>query len=155
MVMAANVESTIYNVAKFRVYVHENESGPNRNVYEVGRANITASSPTSFGLVSVGDGLMTSGPDVNTGKLGRAQGLGVSSSLTESVKTITGYFVFTEGKYRGSTLIALGRINEEVSVVGGTALFRLARGYANSFTYSNDPRTANSIIVYDFYVNLN
>ncbi|XP_057806236.1 dirigent protein 22-like [Salvia miltiorrhiza] len=155
MLTIASVKSKNYNnITKFRVYVHEYFSGPNANIYEVARANITANSPASFGLVSVGDTSMTSGPDMNTGKLGRAQGYTVNTDLKELVTMLNAEFIFTVGKYRGSSLIVSGRINHELAIVGGTALFRMARGYVDSTTYFSDPHTGYVIGIFDFSVYL-
>ncbi|XP_057807716.1 dirigent protein 1-like [Salvia miltiorrhiza] len=145
-------------VTKFHVYVHEVVSGPNATLYEVARANITGDSPTSFGLVRVADDLMTSGPDMDTGKLGRAQGLVVNSGLTESSTMLTLDFVFTAGKYRGSTIIATGRKrltngNQELPIVGGTAAFRLARGYVIS-NYTYNAITNTVLFIFDFSIYL-
>ena len=50
-------------------------------------------------------------------------------------------FAFTDGKYNGSTFIVLGRNNinaevREMPIIGGSGLFRFARGYALASTYS-------------------
>lgn len=148
------------NVTRFRVYVSESVSGPNATLYEVARANITADSPTSFGLVRVADDLVTSGPNMSTGMLGRAQGLVVNSGLTESATMLTVVFVFSAGNYQGSTITVLGlrpssESNQEFPIIGGTAAFRMARGYVISDVYSYDPQAQNLVLFYDFYVYLN
>ncbi|XP_057806241.1 dirigent protein 22-like [Salvia miltiorrhiza] len=140
------------NVTKFRIYLHLFFRVPNANAYEVARANITADSPTSFGLVVAGDTLITSGLDMKTGILGRAQGYTVYTDLNEIARKLNAEFIFTAGKYRGSSLMVLGRVNHELAIVGGTGAFRMAQGYVNSTTYLNDPRTGYILLVFDFYV---
>ncbi|KAL0342731.1 UNVERIFIED_CONTAM: Dirigent protein 21 [Sesamum calycinum] len=61
--------------AKLHFYIQDFIGGRNETVYEVARASITSTSPTSFGLVQVLDDVMTAGPDMNSKPLGRFQGV--------------------------------------------------------------------------------
>ncbi|KAI3445010.1 hypothetical protein Pfo_001675 [Paulownia fortunei] len=144
-------------IAKFRVYLQDVLGGPNATVYEVARANITSISPTSFGQVRVVDDLITAEPDANSEKLGRAQGVITFSGLEESALTMNMNFVFTAGVYEGSTLCIVGRNpisnnNRELPIIGGTGIFRWARGYSISNTYSYDPATEYGVLEYNLYV---
>ncbi|PQQ15980.1 dirigent protein 22 [Prunus yedoensis var. nudiflora] len=59
-------------------------------------------------------------------------------------------FVFVEGMYKGSTISILGRnpvLNNvrEMPIIGGTGLFRFARGYALAHTVWFNP-TGDAIV---------
>ncbi|KAL2477087.1 Dirigent protein 21 [Forsythia ovata] len=142
---------------KLHFYVQDELSGPNKTVWEVSRSNITSISPTSFGQVRVLDDLLTAGPEKNSTKLGRAQGLITFADLNESALAMNINFVFSTGKYNGSTLCVLGRnpilgMDRELPIVGGTGVFRMARGYSISNTYSYDPVKDYGVLEYIVYV---
>ncbi|CAA3024941.1 Hypothetical predicted protein [Olea europaea subsp. europaea] len=142
---------------KLHFYLQDVLGGLNATVWEVARAEITSNSPTSFGQVRVIDDLMTAEPDSSSAKLGRAQGLVTFADLENSGLAMNINFIFTAGIYNGSTLSVLGRNlmteqNRELAVVGGTGIFRLARGYAISSTYSYDTVTSYGVLEYTLYI---
>ncbi|CAA2958129.1 Hypothetical predicted protein [Olea europaea subsp. europaea] len=142
---------------RLHIFVQDELSGANATVYDVARSNITSTSPTSFGQVRVVDDLVTAEPDRNSKRVGRAQGLITSSDLQESALTMHLNFVFTSGPYNGSTLCMLGRNPlgnqyRELAIVGGTGVFRMARGYAITNTYSYDVETNYGVLEYKIYV---
>ncbi|KAI3448898.1 hypothetical protein Pfo_005563 [Paulownia fortunei] len=144
-------------VAKLHFYLQDALGGPNATVLEVARSAITATSAASFGQVRVVDDLITAAPDRNSEKLGRAQGMITFTGLDESALTMNLNFYFTSGKYSGSTLCVVGRNpvsnrNRELPVVGGTGVFRMARGYSISNTYSYDAATNYGVLEYTLYV---
>ncbi|KAL2478498.1 Dirigent protein 21 [Forsythia ovata] len=144
-------------VAKLHFYLQDVLGGLNATVWEVARSEITSTSPTSFGQVRVIDDLITAEPDSTSVKLGRAQGLITYADLENSGLTMNINFVFTAGIYNESTVCLLGRNpmsqqNRELAVVGGTGVFRMARGYAISNTYSFDPVTNYGVLEYTVYV---
>ncbi|KAL2337671.1 hypothetical protein Fmac_012117 [Flemingia macrophylla] len=60
----------------------------------------------------------------------------------------------TQGKYNGSTIAIMGRnvlLNKvrELPVVGGSGLFRFAKGYAEAKTHSVDLKSGDSTIEYN------
>ncbi|KAL8486191.1 hypothetical protein ACS0TY_023041 [Phlomoides rotata] len=68
-------------------------------------------------------------------------------------------FVFTGGEYNGSSLCILGRNpidskNRELSVVGGTSVFRMESGFSISNTYSYDPVENYGVLEYIPWYNL-
>ncbi|KAK4401859.1 Dirigent protein 21 [Sesamum angolense] len=151
----ANRNETTAIVLHF--YVQDLLAGENKTVYEVARADITSNSTTSFGQVRVFDDLMTAGPDYNSEPIGRAQGLVTSADLAVSAFAMNLNFVFTSGRFNGSTISVLGRNQileqqRELTVVGGTGVFRFARGYAIASTYSYDAETQNGVLEYTLYV---
>ncbi|CAI9765457.1 unnamed protein product [Fraxinus pennsylvanica] len=140
-----------------QVFVQDELGGENPTVWEVARSNITSTSPTSFGQVRVVDDLMTARPDYNSERVGRLQGLITSADLQVSALAMNLNFVFTSGQYNGSTLCMLGRNPldnqyRELAIVGGTGVFRMARGYAITNTYSYDVETSHGVLEYNIYV---
>ncbi|XP_051146249.1 dirigent protein 22-like [Andrographis paniculata] len=143
--------------AAIRVYVQDAFSGSNATVWEVATAKITGNSSTLFGQVMVLDDKLTSKPERNSTEVGRAQGLTTSSGFGEYALTMNVNVLFTAGEYNGSTLCIVGRNligqkERELPIVGGTKLFRMARGYAISNTYSYDPVENYAVLEYTFYV---
>ncbi|KAL2460041.1 Dirigent protein 21 [Abeliophyllum distichum] len=144
-------------VTRLHFYIQDALGGPNATVWEVSKSIITSISPTSFGQVRVLDDLITVGPDRNSSKLGWAQGLITFADMKESALNMNINLVFTAGKYNGSTLCILGRNpilnkNRELPVVGGTGVFRMARGYSISNTYSYDSVLNYGVLEYTVYV---
>ncbi|CAA2940356.1 Hypothetical predicted protein [Olea europaea subsp. europaea] len=140
-----------------QVFVQDELGGQNPTVWEVARCNFTSNSATSFGQVRVLDDLVTTGPDRSSERVGRAQGLITSADFHESALTMNLNFIFTSGQYNGSTLCMLGRNPlgnqyRELAIVGGTGVFRMARGYAITNTYSYDIETSYGVLEYNIYV---
>lgn len=143
--------------AKIHFYVQDLLGGPNPTVYEIASASITSGSPTEFGLVRAVDDLLTAEPADDSETVGRVQGLVTSADLETYALAMNLNFYFTSGKYKGSTISILGRNplgdkEREVAVVGGTGVFRGARGYAITSTYSHDDETNNNVLEYTLYV---
>ncbi|TYI88111.1 hypothetical protein E1A91_D04G184100v1 [Gossypium mustelinum] len=113
------------------------------------------SSPLIFGDVYLVDDPLTIEPDVNSKMVGKAQGSYVVVSQGELSLLMVLNFAFTEGKYNGSTLSVLGR-NEilsavrEMPIVGGSGVFRFARGYAQAKTHSITQ--IHAIVEYNVFV---
>ncbi|KAI4369153.1 hypothetical protein MLD38_017636 [Melastoma candidum] len=140
-----------------RFYFHDTITGANVTSIEVAEAPTTNSSKTSFGLVNVADEPMTEGPSLSSKLVGRAQGIFASASQEEVAFLMVFNYVFLEGEYNGSTLSVYGRnpiFNEvrEMPVIGGTGVFRFARGYAQARTYFFNLTSNNAIVKYDVYV---
>ncbi|KAL0383961.1 UNVERIFIED_CONTAM: Dirigent protein 2 [Sesamum radiatum] len=114
-------------VTKLHFYFHDIVSGKKPTAVPVARANSTFASPTYFGLLSVIDNPLTTGPGPKSEIVGRAQGITGYSSFKEFSLLMTLNLVFTSGEYNGSTLSVVGynpftqRIFED-AIVGGSWL---------------------------------
>ena len=135
-------------VTRVQFYMHDIIGGPNATAVKVaGRlSNYSGSDPIAamFGSVSVMDNPLTVKPHLNSTVIGRAQGIYAASSQHKELSLLmTLTYAFTGGSYNGSSISVVGRnpvMSEvrEMPVVGGTGIFRLARGYCLARTYSLD-----------------
>ncbi|CAL0302513.1 unnamed protein product [Lupinus luteus] len=138
-------------------YFHDIVSGPKPTAIEVARAQMTNKSPTGFGMVTMTDDPLTSGPEPDSKLVGKAQGIYASAAQDEIGLLMVMNFAFTEGKYNGSNLSVLGRNTvfstvREIPIVGGSGLFRFARGYAKAKTHTFDLKTGDAVVEYNVYV---
>ncbi|GFQ03868.1 dirigent protein 1 [Phtheirospermum japonicum] len=112
------------------------------------------SQPLAYGDVLAFQDPLTVGPDPNSRLLGRAQGTIAFTTLDASLDLhVSIAYIFTSGRYNGSTVVAVGRNDVRQSVrqfpiVGGTGHFKLARGIVTGSTYSTDP----AIFIYDLEI---
>ncbi|KAK7832570.1 dirigent protein 22-like [Quercus suber] len=137
-------------------YFHDILSGPKPSAVRVAQAAMTNTSSTSFGAVSVIDDALTMLPDDSSKVVGRAQGIYASASQSEFGLLMVLNFAFIEGEYNGSTLSVLGRNTilstvRELPIVGGSGVFRFARGYAHAKTYTFDTKTGDAVVEYNVY----
>ncbi|XP_059668550.1 dirigent protein 22-like [Cornus florida] len=138
-------------------YFHDIVSGRNPTAVRIAEAAMTNSSITGFGMVAMIDDPLTVRPELSSKQVGRAQGIYASASLSEIGLLMVLNFAFMEGKYNGSTLSVLGRNTvlstvREMPVVGGSGLFRFARGYAQAKTHTFDLRSGDAVVEYNVYV---
>lgn len=143
-------------LSHFKFYWHDIVSGKTPTSVMVVRPH-NSTSFTGFGLVNMIDNPLTLGPELSSKMVGRAQGFYASASLEEIGLLMTMNFAFIEGKYNGSTLTVLGRNSvfnkvREMPVVGGSGLFRFARGYAEARTHTFDLKTGDATVEYNVYV---
>lgn len=141
-------------VTKLHLYFHDIF---NTTSVLVASANTTSTSPTKFGMTNIMDDPLTVGPEFNSKQVGRVQGLFSSSSMTDFSLLCAMTLSFTDGVYNGSTLSILGRnptleMHREMPIVGGTGLFRLARGVALLTFYSFDIPGGNATVEYNVIV---
>lgn len=140
-------------LTKLRFYCHDKIYRNNPTAVQVAKApaNITSNSRTLFGLVMVVDNPLTVKPEPDSKTIGFAQGIYSSASREEeSLLTILN-FAFTDGRFKGSTLSVLGNNpifhqHRELPIVGGSGVFRLARGSATAETYTFDRITGDPIV---------
>ncbi|KAL7002575.1 hypothetical protein U1Q18_003727 [Sarracenia purpurea var. burkii] len=144
-------------VTKLHFYFHDILSGKNPTGVKVAQANMTFKSPTLFGLINMIDDPLTTGPEPNSTVVGRAQGFYGSAGLEELALVMAVNYVFTSGEFNGSTLSILGRNPpfhdyREMPIVGGSGVFRLARGVATAKTYWYNATTGDVIVEYNVFV---
>lgn len=89
--------------------------------------------------------------------MGRAQGLYASASQSEDALLMSMNLAFTEGKFNGSSLTVLGRnavveAVREMPIIGGSGLFRFARGYAQAKTLTFNATTGDAVVEYNVFV---
>ncbi|KAL5204119.1 hypothetical protein ABZP36_008990 [Zizania latifolia] len=105
-----------------------------------------------FGSTVVIDDLLTEGPASSSAVVGRAQGQYIVASVGSMDLMITMNVVLRSGPYAGSSVTVVGRDDtgaavRELTVVGGTGQFRMARGYVLWKTIRPD------LLELDVYVN--
>ncbi|XP_047974895.1 dirigent protein 22-like [Salvia hispanica] len=138
-------------------YFHDIVSGRSPTAVRVAEAAATNSSATGFGIMMLMDDPLTAGPDAGSKIVGRAQGIYASADLSRTGLMMALNFAFLEGKFNGSTLSVLGRnavfsAVREMPIVGGSGVFRFARGYVHARTHFFDFKTLNAVVQYDVYV---
>jgi hypothetical protein len=138
-------------------YFHDIVSGPTHTAVRVAEAPMTNTSLTGFGAVVMIDDPLTARPELTSKHVGRAQGIYASASQTEVGFLMVLNFAFMEGKYNGSSLSVLGRNTvlsavRELPIVGGSGLFRFARGYAHARTHTFDIGSGDAVVEYNVYV---
>ncbi|KAK6117513.1 hypothetical protein DH2020_048733 [Rehmannia glutinosa] len=138
-------------------YFHDIVSGRNPTAVRVAGAATTNSSATGFGFMVMIDDPLTLGPHMGSKIVGRAQGIYGSADLTNVGLLMAMNFVFTEGKFNGSTLSVLGRnavfsAVREMPIVGGSGVFRFGRGYAEARTHEFNLKTGDAVVEYNVYV---
>ena len=141
-------------LTKLHFYLHNIVSRKPPASVPIAQAASTASSPTKFGLATILDGPLATKP-FSPNVIGYAQGLFILSSQEEMSTLITVNFVFTAGKYKGSTLSVLGRNVvfapvREFPIIGGTGDFRMARGVGTCTTNYLNSTTGDDILDVQF-----
>jgi hypothetical protein len=126
---------------RLRVFWHDVVSGGTNGstMVQVAQGPNTNTSATMFGKVTVIDDPLTEGPNLTSKVLGRAQGMYVSAGRDKMSLLMAMNFVFVDGPYNGSSLAIFGPNAielkvREMPVVGGTGVFRFARGYCKART---------------------
>ncbi|XP_047171427.1 dirigent protein 19-like isoform X2 [Vigna umbellata] len=144
-------------LSHFKFYWHDILTGRNPTSVSVVPPSLKLNTTTAFGLVNMIDNPLTLGPELSSKLVGKAQGFYASASQTEIDLLMAMNFAFSDGKYNGSTITILGRncvFNKvrEMPVIGGSGLFRFARGYAEARTHWVDFKSGDAIVEYNVYV---
>ncbi|CAH9094622.1 unnamed protein product [Cuscuta europaea] len=136
---------------------HDILSGPKPTSIRVIQPANISSANFRFGMTNIIDNPLTIGPELKSKCVGRAQGIYASACQEELGFLMVMNLAFIEGKYNGSTLTVLGRNPalenvREMSIVGGSGLFRFARGYVLARTQMLNLKTGDATVEYDAYV---
>ncbi|KAI5388063.1 dirigent protein 23 [Lathyrus oleraceus] len=136
-------------------YFHDTVSGKNPSVVKVAEP-VDKSKPfvTQFGSIWMADDPLTETSDPKSKLVGRAQGIYASSCQQEPGLLMSLSYSFVDGPYNGSTFALVGKNSvmnpvREMPVVGGTGLFRMARGYAIAKTHMYNLTTGDAIVGYN------
>ncbi|CAF2080825.1 unnamed protein product [Brassica napus] len=134
----------------FKVYWHDILSGPNPSSIMI-QPPITNS--TYFGGINMIDNALTAKVTRNSTLLGQAQGFYAGAAQKELGFLMAMNFAFK----RGNTITILGRNTamsevREMPIVGGSGLFRFARGYVEARTKWVDLKTLDATVEYSCYV---
>ncbi|KAK7396323.1 hypothetical protein VNO78_17242 [Psophocarpus tetragonolobus] len=110
-----------------------------------------------FRAPDMADDPLTVGPERDSKEVGRGQGMFGFADENELGLVMLLNFAFTEGKYNGSGLSMVGRnmvltALREMPIVGGSGLFRFARGYAQANTHTLDINTGDAVVEFNIYV---
>ncbi|KAF5447974.1 hypothetical protein F2P56_033483 [Juglans regia] len=143
-------------LSHFRFYWQDILGGRNPTAVQI-VPPVNKSSSTFFGEINMIDDPLTLEPNLSSKLIGRAQGFYALASQEEVGLLMIMNFAFIEGKYNGSTITVLGRNAvftkvREMAVIGGSGLFRFARGYAQAKTYKFDNKTGDATVEYNVYV---
>ncbi|XP_038698831.1 dirigent protein 22-like [Tripterygium wilfordii] len=143
-------------LSHFRLYWHDIVSGKNPTTVPVVKS-VSNTSATGFGTIVMIDDPLTLGPKLSSKLVGRAQGFYALASQEEIELLMAMNFVFIEGKYNGGTITILGRDTvfskvREMPVIGGSGLFRFARGYVQATTYMFNQASGDATVEYNVYV---
>ncbi|XP_054817219.1 dirigent protein 22-like [Prosopis cineraria] len=133
-------------------FFHDTLDGKNPSA-----VRIISPEKSNFGTTFMTDDPLTEGPELTSKLVGRAQGMYASASQHDVVLLMVMNYAFIEGIYRGSSLSVLGRNPpmedvREMPIVGGSGLFRFARGYALAHTLWFDPKSGSAVVEYNVTV---
>ncbi|XP_060215362.1 dirigent protein 22-like [Lycium barbarum] len=152
-ILAINLRSQ--KLSHLHFYFHDILSGKNPSSIKI--ISPGGDGIYGFGKTFIFDDALTVGPNASSKVIGRAQGIYAIASQSELALLMTLNFEFTEGKYNGSGISILGRNPvkkdvREMPIVGGTGLFRFARGYALAHTFWYDVKRGDAIVEYNVFV---
>ncbi|CAL1370924.1 unnamed protein product [Linum trigynum] len=119
-------------ISHLHFYMHDVFGGPNATAIPVTKI---LDNNTFYGGLFVADDPLTLGPERDSKPVGNGRGTYTFPSQNDFVLEMVYNLGFTHGEYNGSSLCLLGPISptsmvNELAVVGGTGVFRFARGYA-------------------------
>ncbi|XVF24220.1 hypothetical protein REPUB_Repub13aG0109000 [Reevesia pubescens] len=141
-------------MTRLHFYFHDIVSGKNPTAMQIIRPQ--NKSVGSFGTTFIVDDPLTEKPEPTSKLVGRAQGIYALASQHDIGLLMVMNFVFSEGIYNGSAISILGRnavlnIVREMPIVGGSGIFRFARGYALAKTVWFDQK-GDAVVQYNVSV---
>ncbi|XP_004514253.3 dirigent protein 22-like [Cicer arietinum] len=144
-------------LSHFRFYWHDILSGKNPTSIAVVPPTSKLNSTSAFGLVDMFDNPLTLGPELSSKVVGKSQGFYASASQDEVGLFMAMNFAFIERQYNGSTISILGRNCvfhkvREMPIIGGSGIFRFARGYVEAKTHWFDLKSGDAVVEYNVYV---
>lgn len=142
---------------KLVLYVHDYLSGDDTSAITVAGKHGPQTSVLHFGTMVAVDDPVTEGPDPKSKVIGRAQGMYINSQLDGKGLHLMFSVIFTDGKFKGSTLEIQGADpfamkEREFSIVSGTGYFRFVRGYGIMTTQFIDIPNLRAILKLDVTV---
>lgn len=151
---AMTVDSGRDRTTTLHFYFHDTPGGKSPSAIRVAQPAPTSRSRTGFGVLMMADDPLTVGPDPSSKLVGRAQGMYGSACQDEVGLLMAMSYSFIDGPYNGSSISIMGRNSamqpvREMPVVGGTGLFRMARGYALAHTHYIEYSTGNAVVRYN------
>ncbi|VVA97521.1 unnamed protein product [Arabis nemorensis] len=137
-----------------RVYWQDSLKGRNPSAVMIQQP---VSNSSTFGSVTMMDDPLTLDVSRNSTVVGQAQGIYAGAAQREIGYLMVMNFAFKTGKYNGSTITILGRNPvfskvREMPVVGGSGMFRFARGYVEAQTMPSDFDAGEATVEYNCYV---
>ena len=138
-------------MTRLHFYFHDIVDGKNPTAMQIIRP--PDKSAGSFGMTFIVDDPLTEKSDPTSKLVGRAQGIYSLASQHDIDLLMVMNFAFSEGIYNGSALSILGRnaiLNtvREMPIVGGSGIFRFARGYALAKTVWFN-KNGNAVVEYN------
>ena len=136
-------------------YFHDILDGTNPSAIRI--VGPPKKSVSGFGSTFMIDDPLTEGPEATSKLVGRAQGMYALASQHDLGLLMVINYAFLEGMYNGSALSILGRnpaldTVREMPIVGGSGVFRYARGYALAKTVWFSPKSGNAVVEYNVSV---
>ncbi|KAJ4825647.1 hypothetical protein Tsubulata_049859 [Turnera subulata] len=143
-------------MTRFHFYFHDIHSGKTPTAVRI-IARAQNGGAGNFGTTFMMDNPLTEEQEPESKLVGRAQGMYAFASLHDPGLLMVLNLAFVEGMYNGSSISILGRNPvlenvREMPVVGGSGLFRFARGCALAKTITYNPKTNDAVVEYNVSV---
>ncbi|EOA31550.1 hypothetical protein CARUB_v10014742mg [Capsella rubella] len=146
--------STKEKLTHLRLYWHDSLYGRHPSSVTIQKPVFNSS---LFGMITMMDDALTLDESRNSTVVGKAQGIYAGAAQGEIGFLMVMNFAFTTGKYNGSTIAILGQNRvmlkvREMPVVGGSGMFRFARGYVEARTKLFDLKSGDATVEYNCHV---
>ncbi|KAG5035037.1 hypothetical protein JHK87_009947 [Glycine soja] len=147
----------VERLTQLHFYFHNNKMGEHPTAMKI--VEPPKVSISGFGTIYMMDDPLTEGPSPTSKLVGRCQGIYAEASQHEPAILMVTNLFFTEGIYNGSTLSILGRNPmlqsvKEMPIVGGSGIFKYARGSSVLKTHVHDAKAGVAIVEYNVQAKL-